>query len=66
MKSPKILTSLIAAVLFVIPSVASALEVGDNAPNFTTQSTAGSINLEEYAGRKNVVLALFYYIDTSV
>jgi len=52
---------LLAGVL-MLPSMASALTVGDKAPPFDAESTEGTISLENYLGKKNVVLA-FYYAD---
>ena len=43
-----------------------AVEVGDKAPDFTAQSTAGKISLSDFRGEKNVVLALYYFINTPV
>ena len=49
-------------VLLFSPLIALALDVGDRAPPFEAESTMGTIRLDEYAGRKNVLLA-FYYKD---
>ena len=48
--------------LSLTPSLSSALDVGDKAPPFDAVSTEGTISLESYLGKKNVVLA-FYYAD---
>jgi hypothetical protein len=48
------------------PPPTLALEVGDQAPTFSGQSTQGDIHLVDYAGKKNVVLALYFAIFTPV
>jgi peroxiredoxin len=54
------------AIFLVLPSWARALDVGDSAPVFQALSTQGPIDLKEYAGKKNVVLALYYADFTPV
>lgn len=66
MRTVLFFTSLILCILFYIPTNALALEVGDSAPNFSTQSTNGPVELKSYVGKKNVVLTLFYFVDTPV
>jgi peroxiredoxin Q/BCP len=58
----KILIALFAGFLALVALSANALEVGDKAPQFETVSDKGPINLLDYRGKKNVVLA-FYYAD---
>lgn len=41
---------------------ARAAAVGETAPVFTADSSTGKIALEDYRGRKNVLLA-FYFAD---
>ena len=41
---------------------AHALDVGEKAPAFAAPSTRGTVDLAEFVGRQNVVLA-FYYAD---
>lgn len=41
---------------------AHALAIGEKAPAFAAPSTRGMVNLADYLGRQNVVLA-FYYAD---
>jgi peroxiredoxin Q/BCP len=53
---------LLAAALSIAASNAAALEVGDPAPAFEAESTAGSVKLADYQGKKHVLLA-FYYKD---
>lgn len=48
--------------LFMFPSVSGALTVGERAPLFHAESTQGTISLESYLGKNNVVLA-FYFAD---
>ena len=57
MKVAVLLLLLLAA---AVPAV--ALEAGDQAPDFEAESTAGTIRLSDFAGKKHVVLA-FYYKD---
>jgi peroxiredoxin Q/BCP len=49
-------------VLLLAAAPAAAVDVGDKAPEFEAESTAGTIRLSDYAGKKHVVLA-FYYKD---
>lgn len=58
----KILVALLAGLLTLVPVLAAALEVGDKAPVFEAISDKGPVNLAEYRGQKNVVLA-FYFSD---
>lgn len=51
---------LMALISTAIP--AHGLEVGDQAPLFTAESTLGKISLNDYIGKNHVVLA-FYYAD---
>lgn len=48
--------------LFTLPRMSYALNVGDKAPLFTAESTEGTMSLQSYLGQKHVVLA-FYYAD---
>jgi thioredoxin-dependent peroxiredoxin len=49
--------------LFALPGLASAVEVGDKAPDFDLVSTmGGTFKLSSYAGKKNVVIQ-FYVLD---
>ncbi len=48
------------------PLISFSLEVGDKAPSFTAQSTHGEVSLADFAGKKNVVLALYFAVFTSV
>ena len=52
--------------LLFLPASSFAFNVGDKAPAFTAQSTQGEISLSAYAGKKNVVLALYFAVFTSV
>lgn len=56
-------TLIVAAMLLAIGTIvpATALEVGDKAPNFTLPATTtDKLSIADYAGKKNVVL--FGYI----
>jgi peroxiredoxin len=55
--------SLLLASVLVCTGVATALEVGDQAPDFTLPSTTGEeINLRQFRGKKLVLLE-FYGVD---
>ena len=56
----------IALTLLWTPAETLALDVGDKAPLFKGESTYGTIQLEDYLGKKNVVLALYFAIFTPV
>jgi hypothetical protein len=60
----KILATLLTGLLTLVPVLAAALEVGDEAPLFEAVSDKGPVNLVDYRGQKNVVLA-FYFEDFS-
>ena len=60
----KILAALLTGILTLVPVLAAALEVGDEAPLFEAVSDKGPVNLVDYRGQKNVVLA-FYFEDFS-
>lgn len=40
------------------------LEIGDKAPDFTAESTKGTVRLYDYAGEKNVIL-IFYPLNNT-
>ncbi len=49
--------------VFVLPVVSAALEVGEKAPDFELRSTTGGkIRLSDFAGKKNVLIE-FYVMD---
>ena len=57
------LMGMLVASVLVLASVATALEVGEKAPDFTLQSTNGEkISLSQYRGKK-LVLIQFYKTD---
>ena len=58
----KFFVVLLAGLLTFVPVLANALEVGDEAPLFEAISDKGPVNLIDYRGKKNVVLA-FYFAD---
>ena len=60
----KILIALLAGFLVLVPVLGAALEIGDEAPLFEAVSDKGPINLLDYRGKQNVVLA-FYFADFS-
>ncbi len=61
--TPLFLASMLLASILGASSVARAIEVGDNAPDFTLPSTTGeTISLSRFRGRKYVLLE-FYVND---
>ena len=60
------LISFIVLIFLWIPAASFGLDVGDKAPLFSGVSTQGKIQLADYIGRKNVVLALYFAIFTPV
>jgi hypothetical protein len=52
--------------LFLTPATSLGLEAGETAPAFSGESTRGPIRLSDFSGKKNVVLALYFAIFTSV
>jgi len=59
-----LIAALLAGFFSLAPVFASALEVGEEAPLFEAVSDKGPVNLVDYRGQKNVVLA-FYFADFS-
>ena len=58
-----LLLSMLLAGLLVVASAATALEVGDKAPDFTLPSTTGEkISLSQFRGKKHVLIE-FYIAD---
>jgi len=49
-------------VTFLIAIAAEASLIGQPAPDFTAESSEGTLTLSDYQGKKNVVLA-FYFAD---
>jgi peroxiredoxin len=54
------IVALLAGFIGLMPGLAAALEVGDEAPLFEAVSDKGPVNLVEYRGQKNVVLAFYF------
>jgi peroxiredoxin len=51
------------ALVFLLPVVSGAVEVGEKAPDFVLRSTTGGkIRLSDFAGKKNVLIE-FYVMD---
>ncbi len=58
-----LLLGMLLAGLLIVASVATALEVGDKAPDFTLPSTTGEkISLSQFRGKKHVLIE-FYIAD---
>lgn len=60
MKMKKLLST--GLITLLLPAIAGANLVGQPAPDFSGESTFGTIRLGDYAGKKNVILA-FYFAD---
>ena len=60
----KFLVAVFSIFFILFPVLATALEVGDEAPQFEAVSDKGPISLQNYRVKKNVVLA-FYFEDFS-
>lgn len=59
-KGIRLLLSTLAVVLFVISPFATALEVGEQAPDFELQASDGNTyTLSQFLGEKPVVIAFF-------
>ena len=56
----KTLIALLAGFLTLVPVLAGALEVGDEAPVFEAVSDKGPVSLDDYRGQKNVVLTFYF------
>ena len=61
-----LLISFIVLNLLWSPTESFGLNVGNKAPLFVGNSTKGKIQLTDYLGRKNVVLALYFAAFTPV
>ena len=68
MKKPTVFFLISFAVLTMLsaPAASFALDAGDEAPLFSGSSTQGKIQLSDYRGEKNVVLALYFAVFTPV
>ena len=59
-RQPIAAVTMLAVTLLVTPLFATALQVGDKAPDFLLFSTVGeSVRLSDYQGKKNVLLFFF-------
>lgn len=54
--------ALLVFAVLLVPTLAFALAVGDKAPVFEGMSTHGPLALQDYFGKKYVILA-FYFKD---
>ncbi len=68
MKSPRnvLLILFVVLILSGIATGSFGLEVSDKAPLFTGISTEGKVQLMDYLGKKNVVLALYFAVFSPV
>jgi len=63
--SGKVLLTIIPALaLMFAPAAAQALGVGEKAPGFIAESNQGEVTLGQYLGKKNVLLAFYFAINT--
>ena len=46
------------------PGAANAVWLGDKAPLFTAESTKGEVKLEDFLGKKYVILAFYFRVNT--
>ena len=58
----QMLCAVLILLLSAVPLAALAAETGGKAPAFEAESTMGTVNLSDYLGKKNVLLA-FYFKD---
>ena len=59
-------TLMVLLILIFAPAVSFGLDVGDKEPSFNGKSTQGFVQLSDYLGEKNVVLALYFAVFTPV
>ena len=62
----KFIVSFLSIAMVLAPSMALSVDVGDPAPDFNLVSTQGGLQLSDYEGKKNVVLALYFAAFTPV
>ena len=62
----KFILSFLSIAMVFAPSLALSVDVGDPAPDFNLISTQGQLQLSDYKGKKNVVLALYFAAFTPV
>ncbi len=60
------LAMIILAGLFFTPATSFGIGIGDKAPAFSGESTHGAIHSADFAGKQNVILALYFAIFTPV
>ncbi len=58
--------SFVLMLLLIIPAASFGLDVGEKAPLFGEESNQGFVQLADYLGKKNVVLALYFAVFTPV
>jgi hypothetical protein len=49
-----------------MPGLSLGLDIGDKAPGFSGNSTRGTVQLSDFSGERNVVLALYFAAFTPV
>jgi hypothetical protein len=62
----KYLTLAVLAFQTLFPASVFALAAGEKAPPFRAQSTQGPVGIEDYHGKRNVVLAYYFRDFTPV
>jgi peroxiredoxin len=60
----RILIPVLVSALLLLAGPAMAVKVGEKAPGFTVMSNQGEVSLEQFAGKKNVILAFYFAINT--
>jgi hypothetical protein len=63
---PPVVLSFALLVILAAPGLSLGLDVGDKAPPFSGNSTRGTVQLADYNGRQNIVLALYFAAFTPV
>jgi hypothetical protein len=63
---PPVALSFVLLVILAAPGLSLGLDVGDEAPPFSANSTRGTVQLADFNGRQSIVLALYFAAFTPV